>query len=112
MDDLERLKKQFTQAMFTIYQRAKAEADYPATIFYKMVADKGGLETAKTLIKASKPSDGYAALWERGRLDLTVEAEVIENERWHQLFTPEERARARKRLTDYHYPLPNGASSN
>lgn len=112
MDDLETLKVQFRQAMFTIYQRAKTEANYPATIFYKMLLDKGGVETAKTLINATKPSDGYTALWERGRLDLTVEAEVVGAERWHRLFTPEELARARKRLADYRYVPASGAPSN
>jgi hypothetical protein len=112
MDDLEALKARFRQAMFTIYQRAKAEANYPATIFYKILLDKGGVETAKTLINATKPSDGYTALWERGRLDLTVEAEVVENEQWHLLFTPEELARARKRLADYRYVLAGSAPSN
>ena len=97
------LKSEFDEAMYRIYQRAKAEANYPATIFYKMVVDKGGLATAKTLINAPKPSNGYTALWERGRLDLTVEAEVIENARWHPLFVPEELDRARKRLAAYGY---------
>jgi hypothetical protein len=94
MADLETLKTQFDHAMFEIYRRAKAEANYPANIFLQMVTDKGGLATAKTLINAPKPSDGYTALWERGRLDLTVEAEVAENERWHLLFSPEEVERA------------------
>jgi hypothetical protein len=32
-----------------------------------------------------------------------VEAVVIENERWHELFTPEELAKARLRLKEYGY---------
>jgi hypothetical protein len=75
-------ESQFDQAMFDVYRRAKAEAKYNATIFLQMLTDNGGVRTAKTLINAPKPSDGYTALYERGRLDLTVEAVVIENERW------------------------------
>jgi len=97
------LESQFHGAMLTIYRRAKSEANYPASIFFNMLEDRGGLETAKYLINAPKVSDGYTALWERKRLDLTVEAEVVENERWHSLFTDTELAKARKRLTDYHY---------
>lgn len=97
------LESQFNQAMFKIYQRAKAEAGYNATIFLQMLTDNGGLLTAKTLINAAKPSDGYTALYTRGRLDLTVEAVVIENELWHSLFNDDELARARKRLNDYQY---------
>lgn len=64
------LKAQFDLAMFDVYRRAKAEANYNATIFLQMITDSGGLLTAKTLINAPKPSDGYTALYMKGRLDL------------------------------------------
>jgi len=100
MSDIE---TKFTEAMFEIYRRAKSEANYPANVFLKMVVDNGGRATAKTLINADKPSDGYTALYLKHRLDLTVEAVVVENPRWHCLFTPAEIERARKRLTEYRY---------
>lgn len=96
-------EKQFDQAMVGIYQRAKDEAGYIASIFLSMVYDKGGVSTAKYLINSAKPSDGYTALFERGRLDLTVEAVVVENANWHELFTEQEFRKCRKRLTDYRY---------
>jgi hypothetical protein len=95
--------KQFDEAMFTIYRRAKSEANYNATIFFRMLNERGGLETAKYLINATQPSEGYTHLYERGRLDLTVEAMVVEEKRWQSLFTEEELAKARKRLSDYRY---------
>jgi len=97
----------FDEAMVNIYLRAKKEVGYNATIFFKMVNDRGGLETAKFLINASKPSDGYTALWERDRLDLTVEALVVEDQRWHDLFDKSEIDRAKGRLTQYHYKTNN-----
>jgi hypothetical protein len=97
------LETQFDQAMFDVYRRAKDEAGYNATIFLQMLTEHRGLLTAKTLINAPKPSDGYTALYMRGRLDLTVEALVMEDERWHRLFTDEELQRARRRLKDYKY---------
>ena len=97
----------FNQAMVEIYHRAKSEADYTASIFFNMIDEKGGLATAKHLINASKPSDGYTALWERQRLDLTVEALVIENSKWHHLFDDAELERAKKRLDAYGYNLAN-----
>ena len=106
------LDKQFTEAMFDIYRRAKSEARYNATIFLQMLTDNGGLRTAKTLINSAKPSDGYTALYLRHRLDLTVEAVVIENPRWHALFQPEELERARKRLQDYGYKITSPQNSN
>ncbi len=84
------IEDRFTLRMFEIYQQAKQKAGYNATIFYGMVSDNGGLATAKTLINATKPSDGYTALYMRGHLNLTVEAVVVEEPRWHSLFTDEE----------------------
>ena len=62
---MQSLEHQFTQAMFGIYRRAKTEASYNATIFLQMISDRGGVDTAKRLINASKPSDGYTHLYER-----------------------------------------------
>lgn len=100
--------KQFDAAMFSIYNRAKSEAGYNATIFLGMLNDRGGLSTAKYLINTPKPSDGYTHLYERGRLDLTVEAMVVENTRWHELFTEEELEKARRRLKQYGYVPRSG----
>ena len=97
------LKKSFDEAMLSIYKRAKAEANYNATIFLRMLYERGDLSTAKYLINAEKPSDGYTALYERQRLDLTVEATVIEDVRWHALFTAEELEKASRRLAEYRY---------
>jgi hypothetical protein len=97
------LETQFNEAMFGIYRRAKAEAKYNATIFLQMLTDNGGLATARTLINAAKPSDGYTALYLRNRLDLTVEAVVVDDPRWHSLFEPEEIEKAKRRLHDYGY---------
>jgi hypothetical protein len=93
----------FDKAMFEIYRRAKDEASYNATIFLQMLTDSDGLTTAKTLINSKKPSDGYTALYMKGRLDLTVEAVVTENAIWAALFTDEEIRKAKKRLLDYQY---------
>ena len=101
------LENKFDTAMYEVYSRAKHEAGYNATMFFQMLSDKKGVLTAKTLINASKPSDGYTALYFKGRLDLTVEALIVEDMRWHSLFTTEEIKRARKRLRDYHYKFPS-----
>ncbi|ORA12442.1 hypothetical protein BST12_25025, partial [Mycobacterium angelicum] len=45
-------------------------------------------------------SDGFAALWERGRLDLTVEALVVEPA-FSDLFTDTEIDIARRRLEQF-----------
>ena len=70
-----------------------------------MLDENGGVETAHILINAPTVSDGYTALWERGRLDLTVEAIIWDNPKYHKLFTEEELGIIKKRLIDYEYPL-------
>ena len=62
----------------------------------------GGYETARTLIHSPTVSEGYTALWERGRLDLTVEAVILQHE-WRDLFSELEREIARRRLVEYGY---------
>jgi len=57
-----------------------------------MLCDLSGLETARILLDT--------ALWERKRLDLTVEALVLHQE-WNELFTETDREIARKRLSQY-----------
>ena len=98
------LEKAFHRAMLDVYLDAKNEAKYNATRFLSMVNELGGLETARVLLRASSVSEGYTALWERERLDLTVEA-VILDKRWHPLFTEADRAVAIKRLREYGYPV-------
>jgi hypothetical protein len=104
-DDDAAQKRAFAKAMADIHRRAKEEAGYNATLFARMLADHGPLETARRLINTSRPSDGFTHLWERHRLDLTVEAHVLKPE-FAALFTDDERDRCRARLAEYGYRLP------
>jgi len=97
------LQEQFHERMLEIYILAKSEANYNATIFLRMLNDYGGLETARRLIHTSAVSDGYTALWERNHLDLTVEAVIHDNPKWHPLFTEEELEICTSRLRKYEY---------
>lgn len=90
----------FTAAMSGIYRRAKDEAGYNATIFLRMLSERGALATAHALIHTDKPSDGFTRLWERNRLDLTVEAHVL-MPAFESLFTDDERQVCRARLAAY-----------
>ena len=99
MSDVER---RFGEAMFAIYRKAR-DIGYTPSIFLRMLNEAGALQTARQLINARKPSDGYTRLWELRRLDLSVEAVVHDNAEWHGLFTQDELQRCKKRLTDYGY---------
>lgn len=91
----------FHEAMLEVYGRAKTECHYNASRFLQMVGERGGLETARYLLHTGL-SDGFTALWNCNRLDLTVEAYVLKPE-WQGLFTQDELAIARKRLAEVGY---------
>ena len=102
-DDIE---QEFGHAMHSVYTRAKSEAGYNATYFLHMLDDVGPIEAARRLVMSTKPSQGFTALWERRRLDLTVEANVVKAQ-FAPLFTEDERDAARSRLAAYGYvPAP------
>lgn len=95
-------EQEFERAMRSVYERARTEGGYTATYFLSMLAERGAVATARKLLHAPTVSDGFAALWERGRLDLTVEALVIDP-RFAGLFTEEELEVARRRLEQFGY---------
>jgi hypothetical protein len=96
-------ERAFGLAMTQVYQRAKKEAGYTATRFAQMLGEHGGLKTAKMLLRSNTVSEGFTALWEAGRLDLTVEYQVLLPQ-YSSLFADEELATARLRLTEYGMP--------
>src|SRR4051812_49356859 len=70
-------ERAFGRAMTQIYHDARHEG-YVASYFLRMLAEVGPIQTAKKLITSEAPSEGFARLFELGRLDLTVEALVLE----------------------------------
>ena len=99
MQDIE---KKFHQAMLTVYESAKRETGYNASRFLQMLSEQGGVATARQLLHSAHVSDGFTALWERRRLDLAVEAVVLQPE-YEGLFSDDEREIARERLVSYGY---------
>ena len=95
-----RIEDIFHLAMIQTYHDAKKYCDYNPTRFYQKVIEKGGLAAAKEFLSSEKPQSGLTTLWECGRLDISMEAHVI-NPQFESLFTEDERETARKRLVDY-----------
>ena len=103
MTELEKLEDEFTRCLFELASKTKKETDYNPYGFEKMLSERKGVQTAKYLIGTREPSEGYTRLCELERLDLTVEAYIWDNEKWHSLFTEEELKKCRNRLRDYEY---------
>jgi hypothetical protein len=98
------LENKFHEEMLEVYRKTKTECKYNATRFLQIVNKHGGLRAAKMLINASSVSDGFTELWKHRRLDLTVEARVLDPQ-WSELFSDDEKKIAKKRLDDLDYNL-------
>ena len=99
------LEAKFDQAMRRIYDLALSECRYRATRFLNLVSQVGGLEAARQLLRSKTHPEGLTALWEHGRLDLSMEALVLQDP-WHSLFSAEELKLAKRRLQSLGYSQP------
>lgn len=94
------LERRFEARMSEIYRRAKDECGYVATRFASMLAEYGGIETARRLLRPGPQyASGLTTLWERRCLRLSVERQVLEPE-FAPLFSQQQLDTARKRLRD------------
>lgn len=99
MTDVER---KFHTDMVDVYRKADKECGYRATRFLQMLGEKGGVKTAKELISKDGGTEGFLKLWQFGRLDLSIEA-LVQQEEFRELFTEEELKLCKERLIKYGY---------
>lgn len=76
----------FTQFLWQKSNEA-ASLGYAPKVFRQMLNTQGGYATVCQLLAKGKPSTGFTRLQELGRLDLTVEALVVES-RWRSFIDP------------------------
>jgi hypothetical protein len=101
-DDVEReydpaLLARFDAAMLEVYDAAMREVRYPARRFLDMTRRRGGLDAARHLLAKPGVSDGFRKLAAAGKLELTMEYQVLRPE-FVELFSEEEQGIARERL--------------
>ena len=98
---METLAMTFQKELIEKMYRAKRECGYNPTRFNQMLAQYGGVETAKRLIgnclRTGTPSDGYTTLFMAGRQDLTLENSGCDP-KYADLFTEEEISLCRQLL--------------
>lgn len=103
-------EEQFTSEMMRGIEEAKS-LGYNATFFIRMVREFGALETAHKLLKSANAQEGLTSLWELGRLDLSLENQVLKPQ-YRLLFSRDELAEARKRLRSLGFtPVAHNAVS-
>jgi hypothetical protein len=78
---------------------------YNPTPMIQMMAESGPLGACQRLLDKREVSEGFTRLWELKRLDLTVEAIALRPE-FAPLFTDEQLATARERLTKLGHLVP------
>ncbi len=94
--------KSFHKTVVNAYLTAKKECNYTASVFIQLIAERGALKVAKEFLAGNNPTTGFEKLWEKGRLDLTIEASVLLPQ-FKVLFTIEERSASFNRLKNYGY---------
>ena len=102
MHSTRQLEIAFHERMRQIHEQAGTECNYRATRFIQMVNSEGGLQTAQKLLASKGYSEGLTRLWEEKRLDISMEATVLQ-EPWCNLFSEEELSIARRKLTELGY---------
>jgi uncharacterized protein with HEPN domain len=95
---------EFHRDMVAGIDRLNREISYRATRFAQMVNEHGGVAAAKRLLASDQYSEGFTTLWEKHRLDMSVEAFVLLP--WYRhLFTVAERTMAERRLRDHGFDV-------
>lgn len=97
-------EKTFNRHVVKHIEEMKLLLNYRPTRFIQMVGKSGGLQAVKQLLRGSDASDGFTKLWEARRLDLSMEALVVLPV-YTDLFTPDEKNRARYRLEQYGFEV-------
>lgn len=96
------LEAEFTQALEGTIEAAKHRG-YVPTYFMQMLAQHGGVETAKRLLAKSETQEGLFELWRLDLLHESMEAVICDNPRFHELFTQKELNEAHRRLEELRY---------
>jgi len=91
------LEEEFDKAMLEVDKACRREIGFNAKQFRAIIAAHGGKEGDKKLLQSPRVQSGFEYLWKRNRLDLSMEA-VIVNPKFQPLFTPSEISEAQHRL--------------
>lgn len=95
---------ELTVAMLDLYQQANAIVTLHDN-FIDRLTRSFGFATAIHYIHLPNATSGFTKLWEKKRLDLSVEALILQPQ-WYMLFDEADLRRAYGRLSDFHFNFP------
>ncbi len=101
----EQLKKLFHQDMIDLYKQIIKSVKYKPTRLMDYINKYGGYEAAVKYISTESNVQDFAILWEKERLDLSVEA-LITKEQYRELFNEDIVNFCDRKLKEYSY-APN-----
>ena len=94
------VERQFEDQVMAVYENGQRVLGYNATRVLQKIRADGGLAAAKSWLrpkKKDKPTKGFLMLVDFGRLELSLEALVL-NDPWNTLFNEDELATIKKLL--------------
>ena len=97
------IEDEYYRALWNLLDQTKREIKYDPTRTRRMIGEHGAVEAARRIIMKTDYSEGFTRLWTEGRLDLSIEAHLLENEQFHSLFEEEIINRCKETLTEYKY---------
>ena len=100
-EGLREVENAFKSRLMETIRASVRECRYTPHAFMDMIAKHGAIEAARMLMHTRAISDGFVRLWEKGRLDLTVERIIVHEREWAVLFTAQERRIAEQRLNEW-----------
>ncbi|KRE45821.1 HNH endonuclease [Paenibacillus sp. Soil522] len=104
LNDIDALIRGFHKTVIDAYNTARKECGYNASLFIQLINRDGAVKVAQDFLAKDKVTTGFDKLWEKGRLDLTIEASVLLPQ-YVGLFSLKERKTAYDRLKQYEYEV-------
>jgi hypothetical protein len=103
------LESELRDAMMEQFRRCKKEIHYNPTLVLHYMSEHGATETARWLVNLPHDTSGLTKLWMEGRLNLSVEALVVQPP-FAPLFSIEDRRTAYATLAKLQFQFPAGIS--
>jgi hypothetical protein len=107
---IEAKKIRFSEAVADLYKRTLVECNHRQTFLKELCDSMGGYRAAKKVLGNKKYIVGIASLKPYNRLDLSVEAYVVDPQ-WNGIFTKRQLEVANARLSQYSAGLAAAAPS-
>lgn len=101
---IEAKKIRFSEAVSDLYKRTIYECNHRQTFLKDLMESMGGYRAAKKVLGNKKYLIGIASLKAYNRLDLSVEALVVDPQ-WEGIFTKRQLEVANARLSQYGFSL-------